>query len=112
MPVLIITSHVGRLGLGAGGRAWRITGPSNVHPPFASERCRKEEHTSKGRKSGHIDIYLEEPGVYELRGVAGFNARGEAFSGFIRLAADGSYEILGGREMSPKAVLAEVGKQD
>jgi hypothetical protein len=102
LPLTII-SRVHDGGFGAGAWGARITGQAEGTWKFKREWCGRKGRPRSGRRCRQVDIYLRRAGVYELRNVGGFQGEGE-WSGFIRVAADGSYEILG--KLSAQEVLA------
>jgi hypothetical protein len=118
MTLLTINSHIrGGGAVGAGAWAARITGAGKSKWPLERDFCRKDRSgTSGSGRSGWIALYLDEPGIYELRGIGNFQGGsvasqerdGGGWSGFIKVDADGNYEILGGEEMSPQEILALV----
>jgi len=95
MTIYTITSTV--RGGGTGARAWvaKITGADEKFG-FQREFVKKDRALSRSGKSGAVHFHINEPGIYEYRGVQ--LPRGEArigalSAGFLRVTSDGVEEI-------------------
>lgn len=91
MTITTITSTV--RGGGSGRNAWvaRITGTSDKYG-FDREFVAKDGNLSGSAKSGYIDFNIDEPGIYEVRGVQlpkGEASIGDLWNGFISVAENG-----------------------
>lgn len=102
METLTIKSKI-RGGGSVGANAWiaRILG-ADAKWHLKRKFVRYDTDTSGSGKSGVIRFYIEHPGIYQLNGVGDFTGgsiryqemAGGGFCGFIRVSADGSYEII------------------
>jgi hypothetical protein len=111
MTLLTIRSPFSKGGLGRGAWAALITGQSQRHGGLARAFVKQDAYQEPHSSRGWIDLLVEEPGVYELRGVNGFLSQGECFSGYIKVAADGTHTLLGTRQrLLASEVLAAVDK--